>query len=172
MRCLAIAALLFTSTAFAYEFDSKVPESLRNEIRGDLSFINSISSEETSNLHQEIFGPVAGTSYQNFFESRVTHIGLHSCGSPNAVACVIPWLGSSKIWFTSNYTKHDHPQVARIMVVYHEARHTEVSNGNWSHARCRQSLVTNERFFMELKLTWRLRWIENTTVSGKHKYSL
>ncbi|WP_170457144.1 hypothetical protein [Ruegeria arenilitoris] len=43
---------------------------------------------------------------------------------------------------------------------------------DWSHARCRQSLVTDERFFMELKLTWRLRWIENTTVSGKHNHSL
>ncbi|NOE33873.1 hypothetical protein [Ruegeria sp. HKCCD7318] len=43
---------------------------------------------------------------------------------------------------------------------------------DWSHARCRQNLVTDERFFKEIKLTWRLRWIENTITSGKHNYSL
>ncbi|WP_170600907.1 hypothetical protein [Ruegeria arenilitoris] len=43
---------------------------------------------------------------------------------------------------------------------------------DWSYARRRQILVTDKRFFLEIKLTWRLRWIENTTMSGKHNYSL
>jgi hypothetical protein len=45
-------------------------------------------------------------------------------------------MDSSKIWLTHNYTDFDHPQVAKMMVVFHEARHTEDDNGNWAHATC------------------------------------
>src|SRR4029077_10697536 len=89
-------------------------------------------------LHQKIFGlgPVAGPGYTRFFESRVTGIGLDDCGSANAVACVIPFQDPSKMWITQNYIKFSHPQVARLMVVFHESRHTEEQNGNWPHANC------------------------------------
>jgi hypothetical protein len=60
---------------------------------------------------------------------------MHGCGSANAVACVIPWF-PNKIFFTQNYVKFQHPQISRLMVVYHEARHTERENNNWGHARC------------------------------------
>ena len=28
------------------------------------------------------------------------------------------------------------PQIIRLQVLFHEARHTEYENGNWSHATC------------------------------------
>ena len=40
------------------------------------------------------------------------------------------------MWLTQNFVKFSHPQVARMMVVFHESRHTESQNGNWSHATC------------------------------------
>ena len=122
-------------SAQAYDFDSNVPEDIKKQTIEDLNFMQSIQSSETSTLHQQIFGPVVGDTYTKFFEDRVNTIGLHGCGSPNAVACVIPWY-DKKIFFTQNYIKFKHPQISRIMVVFHEARHTERENGNWSHARC------------------------------------
>lgn len=40
------------------------------------------------------------------------------------------------MWLTPNFVKFNMPQIARIMVIYHEARHTEAENGHWSHDYC------------------------------------
>jgi hypothetical protein len=112
----------------------------------------SIEGSETSRLHQEIFGEVGGANYKKFFESRVTDIGLHGCGSANAVACVIPFLGHTRIWLTENYTKFSHPQIAKMMIVFHEARHTEKQNGYWSHADCPTPFV--DKNGQEIKSIW------------------
>lgn len=119
-----------------YTFDSNVPAAIQEQVRSDLGFIQSIQGGAGSKLHQQIFGGVDGPGYIRFFESRVKGIGMNGCGSGNAVACVIPWLGSSKMWLTQNYVKFSHPQVARMMVVFHESRHTETRNGNWPHDSC------------------------------------
>ncbi len=132
---LVAGALAFSMVANAYDFDRNVPEDIRQQTRDDLSFIDSIKSEQTSQLHLNIFGTVDGTNYKKFFEDRVNQIGMNDCGSSKAVACVIPWF-SHKIWLTDNYVKFEHPQIARLMVVYHESRHTEDENGNWGHAYC------------------------------------
>jgi hypothetical protein len=119
-----------------YKFDADVPLDIQNQMRGDLAFMGSIQGAAASKLHQSIFGEVAGAAYTQFFESRVKAIGMDDCGSGNAVACVIPFRGSSKMWLTQNFIRFSHPQVSRMMVVFHESRHTEVRNGNWSHAYC------------------------------------
>ena len=122
--------------AFAFSFDSNVPQAVQNQMTQDLAFIGTIQSSTQSDLHKEIFGAVDGSTYNQFFSSRVTAVGLSSCGSANAVACVMPFFDSSKMWITKNYIKFSHPQIARLMVVFHEARHTEDQHGNWSHANC------------------------------------
>lgn len=119
-----------------YTFDRDVPPEIQNQMRADLAFIAGIRGQGATPLHQQIFGAVDGGAYAAFFKSRVTGIGMSSCGSSNAVACVMPFWNPSKMWLTQNYIKFSHPQVSRMMVVYHEARHTESSNGNWSHAAC------------------------------------
>ena len=134
-------ALLLPSLAFGYVFERNVPENIKQQTIADLAFIDSLRSGAGSPLHQQIFGTVDGPNYTKFFESRVTHIGMNNCGGGNAVACVIPWAGSSKIWFTQNYVRFSHPQVAKMMVVFHEARHTEDDNGNWHHATCPNPFV-------------------------------
>lgn len=131
-----LLASVLSLSAFGYEFGSDVPESIRTQITDDLKFMKTIESTDQSDLHKQIFQKVDGPTYVEWFESRVTHIGLNSCGGGNAVACVIPFLGSSKIWLTKNYTNFSHPTIAKMMIVYHEARHTEVNNGNWPHATC------------------------------------
>lgn len=125
-----------SSIAQAYTFNPNLDKAVATQIQADLEFMATVQGDQVSALHQKIFGKMDGTGYKNFFESRVTHIGFNSCGGGAAVACVIPFMGSSKIWVTNNYIKFSHPQISRLMVVYHETRHTEVKNGNWGHATC------------------------------------
>ncbi|HAZ09415.1 MAG TPA: hypothetical protein DCZ01_13075 [Elusimicrobia bacterium] len=119
-----------------YEFDRNVPADIQKRMRDDLAFMQGISGWQATPLHQQIFGMVNGPAYFKFFSDRVTGIGMNNCGSANAVACVIPYLNPSKMWLTKNFIKFNHPQISRMMVVYHEARHTETENGNWPHLTC------------------------------------
>jgi hypothetical protein len=121
--------------SWALQFDSDVPAAVQTQVLQDLEFMRGLRGAKVTPLHQKIYGAMDG-GYFNWFDSRVKGVGMNSCGGGNAVACVIPYEDSSKIWFTSNYTRFDHPQVAKMMVVYHEARHTEDNNDNWMHATC------------------------------------
>jgi len=136
----AIIFTFFTSIAHAQgnmplKFDSNVQDSLKTQILADFAFINGIRSSNASPMHRKIFGEVDGSNYIHWFNSRVFSVGIDDCGNPNAVACVNP-MYANKIWMTQNYTQFDHPQIARLSVVYHEARHTEAAHNNWQHATC------------------------------------
>lgn len=131
-----IFTLFFPIICFAFTFDSGVPQDIQKQIQQDLVFVGTIQSNNQSSLHQQIFGAVSGDTYLRFFNSRVNSIGMDSCGDPNAVACVIPFIDPSKMWLTNNYVKFSHPQIARLMVVFHESRHTESDHDNWPHAIC------------------------------------
>lgn len=122
-------------------FDDDVPKEVQAQLLGDLSFIRGVQGSGASPLHKQIFGAVSGSLYEGFFKSRVTAVGMSRCGDGNAVACVMPFWDPSKIWLTENYIRFSHPQISRLMVVFHEARHTESSRGNWSHASCPSPFV-------------------------------
>ena len=127
----------FTSIAQAdFRYDSNLEASTKAQMQNDVTFMSGIEGMSASPMHQKIFGKVDGATYFKWLTSRVFSIGKDGCGSPNAVACVIPMKDNNKMWLTPNFTKFDHPQVARVSIVYHEARHTESQNGNWSHATC------------------------------------
>jgi len=117
------------------QFDSNVSEELRSQVLDDFQLMQSVVSTKESPLHQEIFGKIDGTNYLSWFQTRVKFFGYNGCGGGGAVACVKPQY-ANKIWVTGNYTGIDHPQIARLMTLYHEARHTETNNDNWPHARC------------------------------------
>jgi len=131
-----IALLSIYSSALALQFDANVEPALRNQMLQDLGFIGGVQSTSATPLHQRVFGAVSGPVYRQWFDGRIFSVGKHGCGSANAVACVIPIMNSNKMWVTRNYTQFDHPQIARVSVIFHEARHSEVQNGNWSHATC------------------------------------
>ncbi|MCR4294299.1 MAG: hypothetical protein NUW21_02100, partial [Elusimicrobia bacterium] len=119
-----------------FTFDADVPADIQSQMRADLAFIKSLAGDGATALHKKIFGAVSGADYTKFFETRVSAIGMSSCGGGNAVACVIPFRDPSKMWLTQNFVRFSYPQVSRMMVVFHEARHTETKNWNWSHATC------------------------------------
>ena len=117
-------------------FDSDVPADIQAQMRADMAFMGTIKGSGATPLHKKIFGAVDGAAYVKFFNTRVSGIGMDDCGSAKAVACVIPFQDPSKMWLTQNFIKFDHPQISRMMIVFHEARHTESRNGKWPHATC------------------------------------
>jgi len=143
IKILSIIAYFsfLSSFSFGFTFDNDVPAKIQDQMKKDLEFIGTIQSQTQSDLHKEIFGAVDGQTYSQFFSSHVSAVGLNECGNNNAVACVIPFYDSSKMWITQNYIKFSHPEVARLMVVFHESRHTEEANGNWPHANCPQPFL-------------------------------
>lgn len=147
-----VLGLLGTGLAEAVTFDSNVPAPIKAQMEQDLQFMGTLTGSQTSALHRQIFGIMDGARYSEFFASRVHSVGLNSCGSANAVACVMPFFAPDKMWITQNYIKFSHPQIARAMVVYHEARHTESQNGNWGHATCPTPFVGADG--KEIKSIW------------------
>jgi hypothetical protein len=117
-------------------FDSDVEAGLKQQMIDDLAFMGQIQGNAPTALHNTIFGKVNGAAYLSWFNKRIFSIGKNDCGNPHAVACVIPFQNPNKMWVTLNYTQFNHPQIARISVIYHEARHSESQNGNWGHATC------------------------------------
>lgn len=139
MRAFILATLFAfsaTQAQAALKFDSNVPAAIQKQMQEDLQFINQVTGKGQTKFHKEIFSAVDGKAYQTFFESRITSVGLNSCGGGPAVACVQPFFNPNKMWLTQNFIKFSHPQIARLMVVYHESRHSESQNGNWGHDDC------------------------------------
>lgn len=132
---LVLGIVLGMAAHAELRFDSDIEPALKAQMLNDLAFMKSVQSTSATPLHQKIFGKVDGASYMAWFNQRVFEVGKDDCGSPTAVACVIS-IYANKMWMTPNYTKFDQPQIARLSVVFHEARHTERQNGNWSHATC------------------------------------
>ncbi|OFZ12038.1 MAG: hypothetical protein A2Z20_07330 [Bdellovibrionales bacterium RBG_16_40_8] len=130
-----VLSLMICSHVFAYDFDKGVPHDVQAQMVQDLDFVTTIQGSEQTPLHQQIFGQLTGATYKNFFDERIASIGIDSCGSPNAVACVYPMI-PNKMFITNNYIRFSHPAIARLMVVFHESRHTEYENRNWGHASC------------------------------------
>lgn len=122
--------------AAAPAFDANVPANIKQQMLQDLGFVATITGKKTSPLHTKIYGAVSGADYDRFFATRVKSVGMNNCGSATAVACVIPYSDPSKMWLTQNYIKFSHPQIARLMIVFHESRHTEERNSFWHHADC------------------------------------
>jgi len=135
---LLITAVMITLSfqAQALKFDSDVPKAIQDQMVLDLNFMNQITGSGSTPFHKQIFGDVSGAVYKKFFESHITSVGVDDCGGGPAVACVQPFYDANKMWLTQNFIKFNHPQVARLMVVYHEARHAETNHGNWGHSTC------------------------------------
>lgn len=138
MKALLITAslLLAFQAKAALKFDADVPAAIQTQMSEDLVFMSTLTGNGATPFHKEIFGQVDGATYKNFFETRITSVGLDDCGGGMAVACVQPFFNPNKMWLTENFIKFSHPQIARLMIVYHESRHSETKNGNWMHDTC------------------------------------
>ena len=138
---ISVSLMMMAMQVHALDFDQDVPQDIQKQMVQDLTFANQITGTSQTPFHKEIYGNVSGDVYKSFFESHITSIGLSDCGNGAAVACVQPFFDPNKMWLTNNFIKFNHPQVARLMVVYHEARHSESNHGNWGHDSCPQPFL-------------------------------
>jgi hypothetical protein len=122
--------------AVAPVFDKDVPADLRRQLGQDLTFVGTLAGRKTSSMHNSIFGQMGGPSYLRFFASRIKMVGLYDWDKKPVVACVIPAIEPSKMWLSGSYIKVSQPQIARIMIVFHESRHADPENENWRHVNC------------------------------------
>jgi hypothetical protein len=132
----AVATLTLSVSAMALTFDSNVPANIKAQATDDLTFMYQLQGNGQTPFHQEIFKSVDGKAYQAFFESHIQALGMNDCGGGAAVACVIPFFNPHKMWLTKNFVDFSHPQIARLMVMFHESRHSETEHGNWAHDYC------------------------------------
>jgi len=98
--------------------------------------VGTLTGRTTSPLHNSIFGQMGGPSYLRVFGSRIKMVGLYDWDKKPVVACVIPAISPSKMWLTDYYIKSSNPQIARIMILFHESRHSDPENENWRHVNC------------------------------------
>jgi hypothetical protein len=149
----ALGITLFAGAqASALTFDQNVPKATQDQMTVDLAFVGSLTGAKVSALHQSVYGPMAANGYTTWFNARVKKVGYDASESGGAVAYVAPFLDSTKMVLTKNFTQFNHPQIARMMVVFHEARHTEDANGNWPHATCPQPFLDDNG--NEIKSIW------------------
>ncbi len=132
---LIITCMSLHATA-ALRYDRNVPANIKEQMEQDLAFAAQIQGTKQTPFHKAIFSKLSGPTYQQFFTTRIYEVGMSSCGGGAAVACVQPFFAPNKMWLTQNFVKFSHPQIARTMVVYHEARHTESQYNNWPHDTC------------------------------------
>lgn len=134
-----VVLLLSTSPVFAQtpniQFDSDVSAALKQQVLGDIAWMSSVHGLRSTPLHQQIFGSLNGSNYAQWLASRVFYFGVDGCGGGSAVACVKSKY-ANKVFVTNQYIRGNYPQVARLMTLYHEARHTEKQNGMWAHTKC------------------------------------
>lgn len=125
-------------------FSSSMDPKLKAQVKGDLDLAASIKFSKTSALHQQIFGKQ--NAYISWFSKKIKKISLGKCmGHETAVACVLPIFEPEKMQVTQRYLDMNAPQVARMSVMFHEAKHTEynprVNESDpdlrfWMHAKC------------------------------------
>lgn len=122
--------------AFEPAFAAGFPDELRQQLDIDLGFFSSMRASGATPLHRQIFGDVPGPAYFRYLAERIKTVASGSCGALSAVACVKPKKDPSKMWIGPGYTQLRLPQMYRLMVVIHEARHTEADNDFWLHEDC------------------------------------
>lgn len=121
--------------AFPLEYDAKVPAATRLQLENDLTRFFAMRGSKPTPLFRKIFGAFDGRATSAWFFDRVGAVGVNLCTNEAAVACVLSaWNGW--IFLSPNYTKFSHPPIARLMVLFHEARHNEAEERNWPHAKC------------------------------------
>lgn len=130
-----LALGLTQSAVAAIKYDKNVPKNIQQQVNDDLAFVKTIQGSSATPFHKEIFGNVDGATYGNFFESRIFKFGYDQNNTSSAVAYVNSMI-FNKMFITDNFIKFSHPQISRLMVIFHESRHTELMKGNWPHDDC------------------------------------
>ncbi len=136
---LGVGLVAFCGNALAATFDPSIPASVKAGLEADIRFVSDFQGTATTAIYAQIFNEktLDGQKLVKFFDQRIKLFSLNDCGGGTGVAaCVIPGISDSTMWITNFYITANIPQVFRMSVIFHEARHTESGSGNWGHAIC------------------------------------
>jgi hypothetical protein len=138
MFALVLAGLFAGSTGQCkITFGREVPDEVKTKVVNDLAFVGTIQGSQQSPMNKEIYGKVEGQTYLDWFAHRISTFGYDSRDTSGGIAYNDSIMGhQNNMMVTNYYVKGDLPQVARIMVVFHEARHSERAARYWMHVRC------------------------------------
>ncbi len=116
-------------------YDPAFPPALRAQMNSDLGFLDGLRTREGTPLHRRVFGMVRGDHYLTYLTRRVHAVAAQSCGPIGTIAC-INTVQPNKMLIAPGYTTLGVPMIYRLMVIMHEARHTETADRNWIHENC------------------------------------
>lgn len=135
LKTICLSALLLSAPAFALKYESDVPPDVQKVLKTDLEWMKTVKGTDRSKRHAKIYGDVAGADYLKFFNDRIDTIGYAGDMGDSVMAYVQPF-DPHTMYLTSNITKYNTPQAWRMATLWHESRHSESENGNWSHVNC------------------------------------
>lgn len=150
MKCVElvslVAALLLLSgeshataqAADALGFSRAVKTEVKAQMVSDLQMLSDLQGTQATPLFQRIFGGLySGATVLDFFTNRIQSVDMDDCGGgAGDTACVDASVDPHKMFLTGNYVTFDMPQIARLSIVVHESRHSEVDKNGWAHATC------------------------------------
>jgi hypothetical protein len=132
----AVAKKAARSADIGLSFDEDVPEATRRQMANDLAFVESIKGSGASPLLRKIFGAVDGPSYRRFFSSRVRSVGMSAPAPAEMLAAVDPEKAPGQMLLNRSYVDSEMPEIQRVAIMFHEARHLEDERDHWAHAVC------------------------------------
>lgn len=131
-----MAALLSAGLVKAVDFERGVPADVMAQVKADLGMVETITAKQKSPLHASEFGSVDGKGYMAWFNERVENFGYDADDHSGAIAYNDSMWNPNHMMVTDYFVKGNLPQAARVMVLFHEARHSEGSKGYWMHSTC------------------------------------
>lgn len=134
-----VSLVLWASSAWGLSYEPSVPPQLAQRIRADLGFVELIRGGPATPLHRKVFGETLGTDDLIWFENRVERIGYtHAIGEQRGTTAYNDSADGQRhhIVVTDWFARPDMPQIARISILFHEARHSEESGAYWPHRKC------------------------------------
>lgn len=139
---LLVIGVMLTQALMAsdtFSFDDSIDFFTRRQIENDLVELSKLKGRETSNLYAYVFKAekLNGLDLFNFFKARIKNFNTNDCGGGiSLTACVRPDIDNETMWITQNFIKYDMPQIFRMSIFIHEARHTEKDSNYWFHEAC------------------------------------
>jgi hypothetical protein len=143
-RHLALLTLpLLTACALA--------PALRERMDDDFRFADRVHGRSATPLHRRIFGdsPIDGSLYRKFFESRVSKVVGENTIYGSCRGFTACHGGAHVVQLSDRYGDPAIPQVARLSLLVHEARHSD----GFSHVTCPASVGPSH--YLQLPLAGR-----------------
>jgi len=123
--------------------NSIAPQNVQELFNLDHHFLTSLQGSQGSDLHQLLFhGPVNGVVYTKYLDQRITQAQIGDCNSAQAFAC---WRSDSPhtMIYPQASLASNPPQMMRIMVLAHEAKHAEPDQDHFAHVNCSAAVLYN-----------------------------